>query len=107
MTRFVGTVTSILLTALWLPVSGIADEGGKKGKPNAGTQETQAQSATSSDKTAKKPDQKDVRSRGLFAKKKKKQVGGSAGHTEEPQADQSNDSDKVQERAIGPGHFRR
>ena len=97
MTSFVGVVTSVLLTVLWLPVSGIADEGGKKGKPAAGTQETQAQSATSSDKTAKKPDQKDVRSRGLFAKKKKKQVGGSAGHSEElEQADQSSHSEQVQ-----------
>lgn len=104
MARFVGVATGILLAVLWLPVNVIADEGGNKAK-QTGT--GSGSGAMSSDKTAKKPDQKDVRSRGLFAKKKKKQVGGAAGHSQEmEQADQSSDADKVQERSVKPNIHR-
>ena len=112
MARFVGVATGILLAVLWLPVNVIADEGGNAGKSTAGTEAKQTgtgsgSGAMSSDKTAKKPDQKDVRSRGLFAKKKKKQVGGAAGHSQEmEQADQSSDADKVQERSVKPNIHR-
>jgi len=88
MTRFiVGPI--VMLTVLWLPVSGIADEAGKQA---AGTPQTQLHTGSTSDtgslskdKTVKKPDQRDVKTRGLFAKKKKKQVGGSAGHSQPPE----------------------
>ncbi len=107
MTRLVAILTSVILATLWLAAPGPAADTAMQ---PAGMQDTQS-TATSGPRgqtdPAKKQDRGDVRSRGLFAKKKKKQVGGSAGHSEESQADQSNDSDKVQERAVGPGHFRR
>jgi hypothetical protein len=92
MTGFAAVGTIVMLAVLCLPVSVIADEAGTTGKQPAGTHETQPQTGSASEtgaiskhKHAKKPDQKDVQTRGLFAKKKKKQVGGSAGHSQPPE----------------------
>ena len=99
--RFAAILTSMMLAALWLPAPGTTAETVKQ---PAGMQDTQSPTASSErgqTDAAKKPDHGNVRSRGLFAKKKKKQVGGSAGHSQElEQADQSSDSGKVQERVV-------
>jgi hypothetical protein len=72
----------LVVAILWLPSVGVA---GDVPNQSIATQETPPKSGTpsaSKEKPAKKPDQNDVQSRGLFQKKKKKQKGGSAGHSQ-------------------------
>ena len=82
MTRFAAILTTVMLTMLWLPAAGTA---GNTAKQSAGKQDAQSSAASgarSETDASKKPDQGNVQSRGLFSKKKKKQVGGSAGHSQ-------------------------
>ena len=88
MNRLITVTISVMLAIFWLPVTGMGDETGTMAKQPAA--ETSSPSGTtpstgsmSKDKSVKKPDQKDIQSRGLFSKKKKKQVGGSAGQSPE------------------------
>jgi len=104
MTRFTAIVTSVMLAVFWLPVIAMSDETGIMGQQPAADTSSQTGStpstrSVSKDKAVKKPDQKDVQSRGLFAKKKKKQVGGSAGHSQSPEETDSSMPD-------GPGRSR-
>lgn len=87
MTRCARMLIHVMLAALWLPVAGIAGEAGTPGNPATGTNEPQSKTvpstgAASKDQTVKKSDPKGVQSRGLFSKKKKKQAGGAAGHSQ-------------------------
>lgn len=70
-----------ILAVLWLPAVGLA---GNAANQSTGAQGTQSQSGStaSQEKAAKDPSNGDVRSRGLLQKKKKKQKGGSAGHSQ-------------------------
>lgn len=90
MTRFAAILTSVMLVAVWWPVSGTAADASGTAKQPAGKQETQSPAASAprgQPDAAKKPEQGTVQSRGLFAKKKKKQVdgGASAGHSQAPE----------------------
>ena len=103
MTRFAAILTSVMLATLCLPVPGPAADTAKQPAGKQDTQSSAASGARGQTDASKKPDQGNVQSRGLFAKKKKKQVGGSAGHSEElNQEDKTSDSDKVQERSVKP-----
>jgi hypothetical protein len=72
-----------------MPVYGVAGEQGSTAK-QSGTNDTQAQTGATSGtgsaskgEAVKKSDQRDVQTRGLFSKKKKKKpVGGAAGHSQ-------------------------
>jgi hypothetical protein len=78
--KFHGISLLLIFTVLWLPAASIAGDVAQ----SPATQGTQPQSGSpaSKEKTAKKPNQDDVKSRGLFKKKKKKQKGGSAAHSQ-------------------------
>jgi hypothetical protein len=77
---------ALMCVMLWLPAAGMAGDAANQSTATQGTQ-TQRSSMASTEKTAKEPNQGDVQSRGLFQKKKKKKVGGSAGHS--PPAEQA------------------
>jgi hypothetical protein len=70
-----------MFSMLSLPAASLA---GDAANQSTVTQESQPQSESkaSKEKTAKQPNQNDVQPRGLFQKKKKKQKGGSAGHSQ-------------------------
>jgi hypothetical protein len=72
----------LVFAFLCLPAAGIA---GDVANQSAATQETPPKTGSpsaSKEKSAKKSKHGDVQSRGLFKKKKKKQKGGSADHSQ-------------------------
>lgn len=86
MRRFARILSGVMLTMLCMPMTGIASDAGAA-KQLVGTQEAAGSSswtgARSTGEAVKKSDQRDVQSRGLFSKKKKKKpVGGAAGHSQ-------------------------
>ena len=95
MARFIQTFWCVVLTVLWLPAVVCAGESGTVAKKPAVTSETHnpAGSQTklgprSSGESMKQSGPDDIQTRGLRSKKKKKLVGGAAGHTEsQDQAD--------------------
>ena len=88
MKKYHGMAVCLVFAILWLPAAGIAGEEGPAANPPTATQEKPPHSSSTGspsdpkEKTAKKSDRGDVKSRGLFQKKKKKQKGGSAGHSQ-------------------------
>lgn len=88
MKKYHGMSFALVFAVLWLPAAAIAGEEGPAANPPTVTQEKPPHSGStgspsaSKEKTAKKSNQGDVQSRGLFQKKKKKQKGGSAGHSQ-------------------------
>ena len=91
MVRFVQIFLCVGLMALGLPGSGFAGEAGRAAdKPAVTTEQhkpagSKAKSSSPAIGESVKPSPQDeVQTRGLFSKKKKKPVGGAAGHTESP-----------------------
>ena len=78
--KFHGISLLLIFSVLGLPAASIAGDVARS-PATQGTQQPSGSTA-SKEKTAKKPNQDDVKSRGLFQKKKKKQKGGSAGHSQ-------------------------
>jgi hypothetical protein len=74
-------ISIVLIVVLCLSTAGIAADTGNQSTAAQGSQ-PQSGSAASTQDTAKKSEQSDVQSRGLLQKKKKKKVGGSAGHSQ-------------------------
>jgi hypothetical protein len=79
----------VVSAMLGLPAAAFPGEAGPASNQAAGGQETRAQSpstpgtsSASKEKAPKKSNENAVQSRGLFQKKKKKQKGGSAGHSQ-------------------------
>ena len=89
MTRVV-RIICMVVGVLWLPVCGISGETGTTAEQPAGKREAQppngaksGSGSLSEGESVKQPNQKDVQSRGLFSKKKKKKtIGGASAHTE-------------------------
>ena len=78
-----------VLALLWLPAAAFPGDTGRNSNQAAVDQETRSHGASTSgtssaskEKASKKSNENDVQSRGIFQKKKKKQVGGSAGHSQ-------------------------
>ncbi|SRR4249920_1844062 len=88
MKQFHGMSLYLAVSIFWLATGAIAGEAGTVTNQPAVSQESGPKSGStpassaSKEKTAKKSNQGDVQSRGLFKKKKKKQKGGSAGHSQ-------------------------
>jgi hypothetical protein len=88
MRRTLAMLVSVVV--LLVPVLGITAEPGAASTQDAKTDNTQAKRGAppqTNSTTGAKSDRSDVQSRGLFQKKKKKQVGGSAGHSAAEQTD--------------------
>ena len=85
MTAFAAILTTVMLAALSLPAPTPAADTAKQPADKQNTQSSAASGARVETDAGKKPEQGNVQSRGLFAKKKKKQVGGSAGHSQAPE----------------------
>ena len=83
--RLFPRISFAIVAIMWLvPPLTIADAVNEstvtqKAQPQSGSAPTKP---ASKENAVKKPNQADVQSRGLFSKKKKKQVGGSAGHSQ-------------------------
>lgn len=80
---------AVVMSMLWLTVSGLGGDIVTPTESMAGGEEKPSEASTTSEATstskaggAKQSDQQSVQSRGLFQKKKKKRVGGSAGHSQ-------------------------
>jgi hypothetical protein len=71
----------LMFSILCFPASGTAGDPAHQETRTQGTQ-TKSDSPAPKEKTAPEPKRGDVQSRGLFKKNKKKQVGGSAGHSQ-------------------------
>ncbi len=88
MRKFHGMPLSLVFALLWLPSAVMAGEAGVGADQPTVIQDTQAQTGSAPERSAakensaKKSDKGDVQSRGLFHKKKKKQKGGAAGHSQ-------------------------
>jgi hypothetical protein len=91
MARLIQAFLCMALIALGLPAGGFAGETGTAAdKPAATTEKhkpagANAKGGSQATRESVKPSsQEEVQTRGLFSKKKKKTVGGAAGHTNSP-----------------------
>lgn len=91
MARLIQAFLCVALITLGLPVGGFAGEAGTAAnKPAATTEKHKPAGANAkggsqaTGESVKPSPQEEVQTRGLFSKKKKKTVGGAAGHRESP-----------------------